>query len=89
MCLNLSLRLICSSIVIIDSISYSFYCFLILIFIVVKRLWIKTLYKCLLIIIIITYYLIGYVLSEARFDWLVSKNQHFPSSGELSLRNIL
>ena len=49
--------------------------------------------------------LIGYVLSDARFDWLVGnmnvyqenvfqskrlkKPQHFPSFVELSLRNIL
>ena len=48
--------------------------------------------------------MIGYVLSEVRFDWLVGnmsmcqenlfqskseKNQHFPSFVELSLRNIL
>ena len=48
--------------------------------------------------------MIGYVLSEVHFDWLVGnmsmcqenlfqskseKNQHFPSFVELSLRNIL
>ena len=48
--------------------------------------------------------LIGYVLSDVHFDWLVGnmslcqenlfqskseKNQHFPSFVELSLRNIL
>ena len=52
----------------------------------------------------ITRILIGYVSSDARFDWLVGnmsvcqenlfqsrskKNQHSPSFVELSLRNIL
>ena len=50
----------------------------------------------------ITRILIGYVLSDARFDWLVGtmsmyqenlfqsrSKKHFPSFVELSLRNIL
>ena len=42
----------------------------------------------------ITRILIGYVLSDARFDWLVGKvrrkeKQHFPSFVKLYLRNII